>query len=125
MGEAAASIAKDPNLGGSNLYSVAEGLLLRWLTHHHRPSPSPTSPSPPPPPLRFNAFDARLSDGHAFASLLLSHCPFLRGRAKRLPNGGEVIVGSSLDALHPPPCGPKESIENLSLVLQARPDPKP
>jgi len=114
MGDAAMMIAKDPSITGSNVYSVAEVVLLKWCSHHYALlQPSAASVT------RLISFDTQLTDGHVFAALILSHCPFLAGRGKPTPTGSDPPVGSAVDILHPRPCGQKESVENMNQVLLA------
>ena len=46
----------DPALSGSNMYSVSEGVLLKWLTYHY-------AAMAPPKPKRITNFDKDLRDG--------------------------------------------------------------
>ena len=70
----------DPALVGSNIYSVAEGVLLKWLTYHY-------TAMAPAKPKRVINFDADLRDGTVFGALLQSHVPVLatQGRLFWIP----------------------------------------
>ena len=74
--EAAANAAKDaPLLGGSNIYSVPEQLLLRWLEAHWRKVNPLTFDKPDKQPgdvSRVAVYDKELRDGHALAAAILS-----------------------------------------------------
>ncbi|KAK3255401.1 hypothetical protein CYMTET_35412 [Cymbomonas tetramitiformis] len=58
----------DTTLAGSNIYSVSENLLLKWMTlHFQRALPSYA--------MRITNFDVDLQNGLAFYSLFVSHWP--------------------------------------------------
>ena len=52
----------DPALAGSNVYSVSEGILLKWLTYHF-------TAMAPPQPRRIVNFDRDLRDGAVLCAL--------------------------------------------------------
>jgi len=58
-------------LKSSNVYSVPENILIRWLEHHFKISN-------PDRPVRYvKCFGEDMKDGVILCSLLLSHCPHL------------------------------------------------
>ena len=127
LGDAAAAIAKEMGSPGysSLLYSTSELLLLRWLEYHSAACP-PTALGVGNPLDEvggvLTAFDAQLKDGHVFAKVLLSHCPFLAEvdpNAPPLAPNGEPEFGTSIDNLYPRPCQPAHAAANLGLVLAA------
>ena len=62
----AADLTVDSSMTGSNLYSTAESILLKWMQwHHNRVDPHH--------PRRLCNFDRDLQDGHVFAALIRSH----------------------------------------------------
>lgn len=67
----------DPALSGSNVYSVSEGVLLKWLTYHY-------SAMVPSKPKRITTFDRDLRDGSVLCSLLQSHLPALAQQGRPL-----------------------------------------
>ncbi len=67
----------DPALAGSNVYSVSEGILLKWLTYHF-------TAMAPPQPRRIVNFDRDLRDGAVLCALLQSHVPALASQGRPL-----------------------------------------
>ena len=67
----------DPALNGSNVYSVSEGVLLKWLTYHY-------TAMAPPVPKRVTNFDVDLRDGTVLCALLQSHLPALGSQGRPL-----------------------------------------
>ena len=64
--------AEDPELVKSNVYSVAEGLLLKWASYHvNATTPSSALPK------RITDFDGAWADGAILCHLLHSHQPSL------------------------------------------------
>lgn len=62
----AADLTVDSSMTGSNLYSTAESILLKWMQwHHNRVDPHH--------PRKLCNFDRDLQDGHVFAALIRSH----------------------------------------------------
>ena len=127
MDTASVEIAKEVSTPGysSLLYSTPEILLLRWLEHHAAACP-PTALGVGNPLDDvggiLNAFDVQLRDGHVFAKVLLSHCPFLARvdpMAPPLTGSGDAEYGTSIDNLYPRPCKPAQCAANLGLVLAA------
>lgn len=67
----------DPTLSGSNIYSVPEAILLKWLTYHHnRMNPDAA--------LRVTNFAEDCRDGVVLAMTILSHAPGLARRDRPL-----------------------------------------
>jgi hypothetical protein len=56
----------EPNMTKSNVYSVPEAILLKWMTFHY-------CKVHPMHPKVITNFDADLHDGLVFASLIKSH----------------------------------------------------
>ena len=67
----------DPALVGSNVYSVAEGILLKWLTYHY-------TTMAPSKPRRVVNFDSDLRNGTVLGALLQSHVPALATQGRPL-----------------------------------------
>ena len=67
----------DPALAGSNIYSVSEGLLLKWLTYHFV-SLGPENPR------RITNFEEDLRDGSVLCHLLQSHVPTIASNGRPL-----------------------------------------
>ena len=67
----------DPALVGSNIFSVSEGLLLKWLTYHYV-SLGPENPK------RLTNFEEDLKDGSVLCYLLQSHVPTIAGSGRPL-----------------------------------------
>jgi len=63
----------ESHMQGSNLYSVPEAILLKWMQYHYN-KVNPLLPK------RLTNFDADLQDGRVFAALIQSHY----GNAKKL-----------------------------------------
>ena len=81
------SMAMDPSTTGSNIYSHAESVLLRWLTIHQNYYFAGQSDS------RIVTFDD-LRDGRAFASVLCAYIPVLETRlGLNLGNGPATSGG--------------------------------
>ena len=77
------------SLSGSNIYSVAENLLLHWVSLHNKRGSMAKSGcvvEVEGPVKRFANFDVDLSDGSALCNVILSHIPTLM-----LP--GRVLAG--------------------------------
>merc|ERR1719230_1286726 len=125
MGEYAVEIAKEVAAPGyaSLLYSTQEVLLLRWLEFHS--AAAPVTALGVGNPLDdaggiLTSFDAPLKDGHVFAKVLLSHCPFLMtidAAAPPVSATGDVEYGTAIDNLYPRPCSPANAAANLGIVL--------
>ena len=56
----------EPNMTKSNVYSVPEAILLKWMTYHY-------CKVNPMHPKTVTNFDADLQDGQVFAALIRSH----------------------------------------------------
>ncbi len=67
----------DPALVGSNVYSVSEGLLLKWLTYHY-------VVLGPENPKRLTNFEEDLKDGSVLCHLLQSHVPNIAASGRPL-----------------------------------------
>merc|ERR1719399_485822 len=63
-------------LADSNIYSVAEMILLRWVNYHYTKQVQVSSGKYPERVVQ--SFDADFQDGLVFALLILSHCPTCR-----------------------------------------------
>ena len=96
----------DPSLGGSNIYTVAEGILLKWLSMHFAEAMGGTAADSGA--RRIYTFDKDLKDGAVLCAVLQSHVPLLTtpGHAlngyHRKPKGasqGETNVGKFISAL--------------------------
>lgn len=68
---AAAMRAAEPALAGSNVYTVPESLLLRWLSVHRARVITDQAP------VRLVDFSADLADGATLCAAVLSHAPHL------------------------------------------------
>ena len=125
MGDAAAEIAKEVGAPAysSLLYSNSEILLMRWLEYHSA-AVGETALGVGNPLARgpLYAFDTELKDGHVFARILLSHCPFLAVVDPKNPpmtSSGDPDFGTSVDNLFSRPCTPAQGAANLGIVLAA------
>eukprot|EP00698_Gefionella_okellyi_P007756 TRINITY_DN1898_c0_g1_i1.p1 TRINITY_DN1898_c0_g1~~TRINITY_DN1898_c0_g1_i1.p1 ORF type:complete len:2231 (+),score=540.36 TRINITY_DN1898_c0_g1_i1:707-6694(+) len=74
--------ASDPTLSTSNVYSIAEGVLLKWLAYHYNKYRSDTGAGGEP--IKLTRFDTDLRDGHVLAALLISHAPSLASTLDKL-----------------------------------------
>lgn len=95
-----AAYSPDAALTGSNLYSTAEAVLLRWLSYHHnRAFPS----------LRRRVIDFQrdLRDGVVAAGVVVSHCPFL------------AEPGWPLHGFNDSPIGDEDGRNNWAAVMEA------
>ena len=113
----ATAVLKDPTLAGSNVYTPSEALVLRWLEMHWLRGE-------PPQPERLTGFE-QLRDGHVFAAVVLSHCPFL---ASKVLKGEEPKAGTAIDLLVPRPVNgagaalvmkEADQLTNMKLVMGA------
>ena len=112
-------------LPSSLLYSTSELLLLRWLEYHSAVCPElPFGGGNPLDEVGgvLDAFDKELKDGHVFARVIISHCPFLatiKADNPPLTSSGDVEIGTAIDNLYPRPCSPAQAAANLGIVVQA------
>ena len=107
------NMKQHPSTVGSNVYSVGESLLLKWLTVHRQAIYDPVDDLLPPgkagPDTRILNFGADLMDGKALAAALQCFAPPLERRFDHTVEGGF--------RLHPEE---REDYEhNLSIVLNA------
>jgi hypothetical protein len=98
-------LAPDGALSGSNVLSIPELLLLRWLGYHHNRTSLPSARR------RVVDFGADLSDGSVLVHVLLSHAPEL-GRPGR-------VLDLFSGAVHAHPQTPKQQRENAVAVVAA------
>ena len=129
MGDGCVAIAKEVSAAGysSSLYSAPEILLLRWLEFHSAAFPETVKGLPLGNPLDevggvLTAFDQQLRDGHVFAKVILSHCPFLASvdpAAPPITASGDPEYGTCIDNLYPRPCSPANAAANLDIVIGA------
>eukprot|EP01065_Artemidia_motanka_P047272 TRINITY_DN736_c0_g1_i2.p1 TRINITY_DN736_c0_g1~~TRINITY_DN736_c0_g1_i2.p1 ORF type:complete len:2968 (+),score=1059.89 TRINITY_DN736_c0_g1_i2:73-8904(+) len=107
------SMAADPSLVGSNLYSVAESVLLRWLSVHvnaYFPRPAVTQTGDA---ARIISFED-LRDCRAFAAVL---CAYIPTQQPRFGVGASAeTVGSTFV---PMPQSSSDYDRNASLVLES------
>lgn len=97
-------LSADAQLEGSNLYSIPELLLMRWLSYHHnRINITATR--------RIVDFGHDLSDGSVLVFLLLSHAPELGkpGRVLDLHSGN----------VHAQAMTPQQQRQNANAVVKA------
>ncbi|KAJ9446795.1 hypothetical protein DIPPA_05915 [Diplonema papillatum] len=88
------AVSVDPSSAGSNLYSVAEGLLLKWFTvHQAHYFPSASEP-------RVTTFD-ELKSCKAFAAVLCSYIPTLETRLGLMSPGQGKNQGDAQGGGHP------------------------
>ena len=104
---------QDPSTVGSNVYTVGEGLLLKWLTVHRQaiydPLDEPAPPGKVKEDTRIINFGSDLMDGKAFAAVLQCFAPPLERRFDHTVDGGF--------RLHPEE---REDYEhNMGIVLNA------
>ena len=100
LGRRKAKAVTDPSLSNSNLYSVGEAVMLRWLSYHY-------NKIFPETPRVVVDFDRDLRDGTVLYALLLSHQPHLADE------------GRPLDGFHLLPVTSKEYIANAEKLLAA------
>jgi len=62
-------VGADPTLAASNVYTVSEGILLKWLAYHYSKVRAPS------PPLKLMRFDDDLRDCTVLAAAVISHVP--------------------------------------------------
>ena len=88
-GDLAVDSATDTSIVGSNVFSVAESIILKWMTHHRgRAFPGAS---------RVCDFDDDLRDGTVLYGLLVSHWPSLSQFSrdmKFVPETREAIVAN-------------------------------
>ncbi|CAM9334154.1 unnamed protein product [Discosporangium mesarthrocarpum] len=75
-----AKATQDPEMTGSNVYSVGEGVLLKWMSYHLEQA-NKTSIA-----RRVTTFDDDFKDGAVLCQLIASHAPYLTEKGFPLHN---------------------------------------
>ena len=82
--------SEDSEFAGSNVYSVGECILLKWLGYHISKGANPNAPTSIVRQLQ--CFDEAFADGIGLCHILLSHSPSLGNRGGPL-DGCKATVG--------------------------------
>mmetsp|Transcript_140642 Transcript_140642/g.244902 ORF Transcript_140642/g.244902 Transcript_140642/m.244902 type:complete len:2974 (-) Transcript_140642:636-9557(-) len=108
-----AKIKVDPSIVGSNIFSIGESILLKWLTIHKQAIYPPTEEdlqlSKGKVETRVMDFGPSLVDGKAFAAVLQAYAPPLTRRFNPNLEGGFIL--SPIDSV--------DHEHNLEIVLNA------
>ena len=105
MGGSTKKRGVDPSLGGSNIYTVAEGILLKWLSMHYAEAMGGTAGDTGA--RRIYTFDKDLKDGAVLCAVLQSHVPLL------------TTPGHALNGYHRKPKGVSQGESNVGKFIAA------